>query len=93
MTAILVAHPTKAAADKDIVSLYDIDGSAAFANKPDNGLCVARQADGTTRIYSTKVREAPDAGELGACNFWVDKETGRFTPLVGSASNFAPQHK
>jgi len=87
--AILVAHPTKSAINNDIIGLYDIDGSAAFANKPDNGLCVARQKDGTSRVVSTKVRECPAAGDLAACNFWVDKETGKFTPMVGSASNFA----
>lgn len=90
ITAILVAHPTKHVAD-GVVGLYDIEGSAAWANKTDSGLCVSRQPDGTARITSTKVRESPDAGELGTCNFHVDAQTGKFTPLIGVASDYAPK--
>jgi twinkle protein len=92
ITAIMVAHPTKNVAH-DIVGLYDIEGSAAFANKSDNGLSIGRQADGTVRVHSVKVRECPDAGDLGCCNFWIDKETGKFTPLVGAASGYDGQPK
>lgn len=79
---ILVAHPTKAVFENGgrIPTLADIEGSMNWYNKCDNGLVVVRNNDsGTTKIISAKVREH-GAGKVGACQFYVDASTGRFTP-------------
>lgn len=91
-TLFLVAHPTKAVSDNDrIPSLADIEGSMNWWNKCDNGLVVHRDNDTKlTRVISAKVREEPDAGRIGARNFYVDGDTGKFTPLVGTASEYQP---
>lgn len=89
---VVVAHPTKAAADPDRLPLLsDIEGSMNWWNKSDNGLVVVREHEsGTCRVISAKVREEPDAGKTGSCRFWVDPETGIFTPLVGAAGECEP---
>lgn len=77
-SVMLVAHPTKAGlANGSIPTLVDVEGSLAWHNKCDNGLVVHREPE-FTRVISEKVRESPAAGNLGTCNFVVDKETGRF---------------
>lgn len=85
-TVIMVGHPTKAVNEGGgrVPGLYDIEGSANWANKCDNGLVVWRDMEtGATRVISNKVREAPDAGVIGAAFFHVDPQTGIFTPQVG----------
>lgn len=89
VAVIVVAHPTKDVG-KDgkarTLTLYDIEGSAHWYNKSDNGLIVVRDPNSrTTKVVSAKVRKK-GAGKLGFCYFDVDPETEVFTPQHGAAS-------
>jgi twinkle protein len=89
VTVIIVAHPTKAGLEKGHKpGLADIEGSMGWYNKCDNGLIVVRDESklNTTRVISAKVRESPDAGKVGDCWFFVDPETGIFTPQHGAVT-------
>jgi len=82
---IMVAHPTKL--DRNTgrtVSLYDIEGSANWANKSDNVLVVERDKGNahTSKVISQKAREL-GAGKLGVAHFYVDAVTEKFTPQQG----------
>jgi twinkle protein len=85
-TMFIVAHPTKAAAGRDVV-LLDIEGSSNWMNKCDNGLIVRREPTETV-VVSAKVRESPEAGCLGDCRFLVDPITGRFKDQPGGGQVF-----
>jgi twinkle protein len=87
VSVILVAHPTKAGVEQGKTpTLADIEGSMNWYNKCDNGLIVVRSATGnTTRVISAKVREI-GAGRRGECHFFVDENTGAFTPQVNGVS-------
>jgi twinkle protein len=87
VTVILVAHPTKAGiSDGKVPALSDIEGSMNWYNKCDNGLIVVRDAEkSTARVISAKVREQ-GAGRRGVCYFYVDEDTGLFTPQKGAVS-------
>jgi len=82
---IMVAHPTKGIVNtgSKVVSLADIEGSMNWYNKCDNGLIVVRESGNAAKVISAKVREH-GAGKLGACSFYVDPNTGQFTPQYGS---------
>jgi twinkle protein len=84
-TVILVAHPTKSSVTEGKTpTLADIEGSMNWYNKCDNGLIVVRDPDTpTARVISAKAREY-GSGKRGACHFFVDAETGRFTPQHGA---------
>lgn len=75
---IVVAHPTKSGAMKNLeeMSLYDISDSAAFQNKADFGLVVGRSGDSLNDMESTivitKVRYQPDTGSLGSVRMRFD---------------------
>lgn len=86
-TLFLSAHPTKSGvAEGRVPGAYDIDGSAHWANKPDNILCVHRDPNGkSTSVISQKVREI-GAGKRGVCVFDVDETTGIFKPQYGGVS-------
>lgn len=76
---IIVAHPTKAAVSKeaDELSLYDVDGSAHFANKADLGVMVTRlgtHEDTVTGISVVKVRYQPEAGRPGTLQLVYDRQ-------------------
>lgn len=90
ITIILVAHPTKAGVDGGKQpALSDIEGSMNWYNKCDNGLILVRdQGKNTSRVISAKVREI-GAGKIGECHFYVDPETGKFTPQVGGVIEHA----
>lgn len=80
---IIVAHPTKlktrADGNYEIPTMYNISGSSNFFNKPDNGLCVARdKTNGLVDVYVQKIRFAEFVGELGFSSFDFDKETSRY---------------
>jgi len=82
VAAIIVAHPTKAVTERGgrVPLLSDIEGSMSWYNKCDNGLIVDRNFEtNTARVISAKVRHRA-AGKIGSVHFWVDPETGRFTP-------------
>lgn len=80
---IVVAHPTKAhASESRKPTLYDIEGSAAWFNRCDNGLIVSRdpEIDHMT-VFSAKVRER-GAGKRGQCTMVVN-EYEQVTDLSG----------
>lgn len=86
-TVIIVAHPSKAVNDREVrePGLYDIEGSAKWFDKMDNGLVVWRDMEtGTTKVTSKKTRYSPAAGQIGAAFFHVDPQTGIFTPQLGA---------
>jgi twinkle protein len=84
----LVAHPTKIPKQKnsqqlEVPNLYSISGSANFANKTDNGICVYRDYDqGITMVYVQKVRFS-HWGETGHCQFKYDVVSGRYNEYNG----------
>ncbi|MEK7499394.1 MAG: hypothetical protein AAB649_02195, partial [Patescibacteria group bacterium] len=86
LTLILSAHPTKAGVvDGKVPGPYDVDGSAHWANKPDNVLCVWRGKGKDTKVVSQKVREVGAGKRGGECHFIVDEETGVFTAQYGAS--------
>ncbi len=85
VVVIMVAHPTKAVNEHGgrVPGLADIEGSMNWFNKCDNGLIVQRDPEkNTCQVISAKVREI-GAGKRGSAWFWVDHETGKFTPQTG----------
>jgi twinkle protein len=85
---VVVAHPTKAVNEGNRVpNLSDIEGSANWWNKCDNGLILHRPdlTKHAVRIISAKVREF-GAGRIGEAYFNVDPKTGIFTPQYGAVS-------
>jgi len=90
----VVAHPAKLAIGKDgarpVPSAYDIAGSAHWANKSDNILCVWRDTtpmDGGRSIPETRVIVQKcrwrHIGRIGAAALRFDANTGRFTDQEG----------
>jgi twinkle protein len=83
---IVVAHPTKVAADKDPqkISLYDISDSAHFANKADFGVAIARLIDEggivtmESMILVKKIRYQPVSGQPGMVQLTYDPNTRTF---------------
>ncbi len=80
----IVAHPAKMMKDKDgktlVPSLYDISGSANWANKTDFGIVIHRGENvaNITEIYLKKVRFKHE-GACGQCNLIYNKDTGIYT--------------
>jgi twinkle protein len=81
---IVVAHPTKGAMNKEPedFTLYDVSDSAAFQNKADLGVVIARlgdmATDRLTGIFVRKVRYQPQAGGIGAIELVFDQSCGLF---------------
>jgi twinkle protein len=70
VVVIVVAHPTKDIAKEGkrrAPVLYDIDGSAHWANKPDHGVTIHRGKEMTV-LNIEKVRFAPISGKCGKVN-------------------------
>lgn len=87
-SVIIIAHPTKAVNENGgrPPNLSDIEGSMNWFNKCDNGLIVVRDPEkNSSRVISAKVREI-GAGRIGCCHFYVDPQTGSFTPMQGAVS-------
>jgi twinkle protein len=79
---IVVAHPTKDVHEKGevrIPTLYDIDGSAAWFNKSDHGLCIHRRDPyrNESSLLIQKVR-FPYTGEKGEVCMSFDRVTRRY---------------
>lgn len=91
VSLIMVAHPTKVVNEGEGRSprLYDIEGSAGWKNKCDNGLIVIREPGNQVKIKSEKVREE-GAGKIGECFFSVDPASGIFTPQHGAVMSGEP---
>lgn len=87
VAVILVAHPTKAGVEQGKTpTLADIEGSMNWFNKCDNGLIVVRDPiAASAKVISAKCREI-GAGKRGECHFFVDPNTGLFTPQPGGYS-------
>lgn len=81
----VVAHPTKDVG-KDgksrVPSLYDVDGSAAWFNKPDIGIVIDRPDPSIDEsvIYISKVR-FEGTGEKGKVRMHFDRHTSRYELL------------
>jgi twinkle protein len=86
VACIIVAHPTKAhASDGRKPTLYDIEQSAAWFNKCDNGLIVSRDPEtDLMTVNSAKVRER-GAGKRGQCNLMVN-EYEQVTGILGEVA-------
>jgi twinkle protein len=84
VAVIVLAHPTKDVNDRGKVrvpTMYDIDGSAHWFNKPDHGVIIERAAAGNrTTIHISKVR-FEQTGYRGAIVMTFDPQTQRFTTL------------
>ncbi|MCA9860387.1 MAG: toprim domain-containing protein [Thermomicrobiales bacterium] len=84
----LVAHPTKMYRNKQdgtypVPTLYDINGSAAFFNKADNGLVISRDKGEELKpveVHVQKIRHQEIGGLTGASPVLLrhDKTTGRY---------------
>lgn len=87
VAVIVIAHPTKDIVGRDgklrAVTLYDIDGSAAWFNKSDHGLVVERPdaVIDQALIRVAKVR-FEETGEKGAVRLRYDREAARFEVMV-----------
>jgi twinkle protein len=88
----LIAHPTKQYRNKqtgkyDVPTLYDINGSAAFFNKADNGLVIVRDKgdeSAPVEVHVQKVR-FQEIGGLTADKpalFRHDKVTGQYREVT-----------
>jgi twinkle protein len=85
VAVIVVVHPTKDVNDKGSVrvpTLYDVDGSAAWFNKPDHGVCIHRPDPyrDETSIFAQKVR-FEKTGEKGEVRMAFNRRTSRYSAL------------
>lgn len=86
LAEFVIAHPTKDVVGKDgnsrIPSLYDIEGSAAWFNKPDFGIVIDRDSKAwdKTNIIVRKVR-FEGTGEKGFAVMRFNRDNSRFELL------------
>ena len=82
----VVAHPTKP--NRDLIvrapTVYDISGSANWANKADNALSVFRGEGNEVQIHVKKIR-FKEVGHLGQVDVDYDHVCGRYSDLVPKA--------
>ena len=82
MLVFVVAHPRKTTSNdgKPItLNLYDIAGSADFANKADYGIILQRNStDDGVIVDILKIRFA-HLGKVGKCTVFFNKQNNRFT--------------
>lgn len=82
----IIAHPTKlkklpGKAEYDPPTMYDISGSANFANKADYGICVHRYKNlGYTEAIVQKVKFR-HLGYTGTAMFKFNPDNGRYVPI------------
>lgn len=89
----LIAHPTKMYRNKQdgtypVPTLYDINGSAAFANKADAGIVIYRDKGDESKpveVHVQKIRHHEIGGLTGNNPVLLrhDKTTGRYWETVG----------
>jgi twinkle protein len=82
VVVIVVAHPTKDVHERGEVRIptpYDIDGSAAWFNKSDHGVCIHRRDPyrDESSVLIQKVRFAT-TGEKGEVRLSFDRSTSRY---------------
>lgn len=83
----LVAHPTKLRKDEKskkypVATLYDISGSANFANKTDNGISLWRDTtkkDNIVHVHILKIKNKHIGKANSMVAFEWDRSTGRFS--------------
>lgn len=78
---IVVAHPTKEVGRDGkhrLVTLYDIEGAAAWFNKADHGIVVERK-EFESVVHVQKVR-FEETGTKGSYSMKYSKDSGRFEP-------------
>lgn len=82
---IVAAHPRKLDRMKDgkysIPSLYEISDSAHFYNKPDIGLIIHRNEDGSTLLRVAKSRYHEIIGTPGDVNLHFDARSRRYQDI------------
>jgi twinkle protein len=93
----IVAHPWKMQRENGKLpapTLYDISGSANWANKADLGVVVHRPEDndGPTEIYVRKVR-FKSVGKIGRTQLNYDRATGRYSEPAGRAPSVAKAYR
>lgn len=78
----VVAHPTKPNTDKEIKAptVYDISGSANWANKADNALSVFRGIDNEVQIHIKKIR-FKEVGRIGIVDLEYENQSGRYLEI------------
>ena len=83
----VVAHPTKPNRDMIVKAptVYDISGSANWANKADNAISVFRGEGNEVQIHVKKIR-FKEVGRLGRVDIGYDPNSGRYL-------DFKPQAK
>ena len=80
----VVAHPTKPikGRDLDAPKLYDISGSANWANKADCGISIFRNTrDNNVQVNITKIR-FKEIGKPGTVDFDYDIPSGRYSESI-----------
>ena len=89
--AFVVAHPAKLTRGKDgkypIPTLWDINGSAHWRNKADNGVVIYRNQDtddGASEVHIQKIR-FKECGRIGMVMMGYDKPSGCFYDLETEA--------
>lgn len=83
VAVIVVAHPTKDVGRDGKArapTLYDIEGSAHWANKCDHGVVIDRPSDNETLVRVAKVR-FEQSGERGLVRMKFDRASSRFELL------------
>lgn len=91
LALFIVAHPVKdvgAQGKPRVPSLYDVDGSAAWFNKPDIGVVIDRPDNNVdeSMVYITKVR-FEGTGQKGAVRMQFDRFNSRYDLLGGRSSS------
>ncbi len=78
----VVAHPTKPSRDTiaKAPKVYDIAGSANWANKADNAISVFRGDGGEVQIHVTKIR-FKEIGHTGRIDLRYDPMSGRYSEI------------
>ena len=72
----IVSHPKKPLDASQAPGLYDITGSANWANKADNGISIFRQPNSDlVEVHVKKIR-FKEVGEIGSTEFIYDRICG-----------------
>ena len=81
---IVVAHPSKPSThDKGPVNLYNVNGSAHWANKSDYGVVIYREdvESLNTKVIFAKIKRHGPMGHVGEINTTFDIRTRRFNEM------------
>lgn len=89
----IVAHPRKMLKQKgtqkfEVPNLYDINGSANWFNKSDNGICIHRDYDSEISEWHIQKVKFSHWGNTGYCEFKYDVGSGRFNEYLGGVAAY-----